>query len=76
MSLTGDSITLSAGGSTITIGSGGISVSAAGGSTLEVGATIEGKAADTLSKFDQVTVSKHQHIGNLGYPTAPPIVGT
>lgn len=74
--MAGDKITLSAGGSTITIGSAGIEISSADGSTLEVGSTIEGKAADTLSKFDQVTVSKHSHTGNVGYPTSPPTPGT
>lgn len=76
MSLTGDSITLSAGGSTITIGSGGVQISGAGGSNLAVGSTINGTAGDSTSKFDNTTVSKHQHTGNLGIPTTPPTPGT
>lgn len=72
----GDTITLSAGGSSLSIGPDGISMSSAGGSSLEVGATIKGTAADALSKFDEVSVSKHQHTGNVGYPTTPPTPGT
>lgn len=76
MTVGGDTITLSAGGSTLTIGAAGISLSGAGGSKLDVGATIKGTAADALSKFDEVSVSKHQHTGNVGYPTTPPTPGT
>jgi hypothetical protein len=76
MSMSGDTITLSAGGSTLTIGSSGIEIKGAGGSDIKVGANIEGKSADSRAKFDEVTVSKHQHTGNLGYPTAPPTPGT
>ena len=75
MAMTGDSITLSAGGSSITIGSGGIEISG-GASNLKVGANIEGKSGDGMAKFDDITVSKHQHTGNLGYPTTPPTPGT
>jgi hypothetical protein len=74
--LTGDSITLSAGGSTLVIDASGMKVTSAGGSSLEVGSTIIGKAADKRSKFDEIGVATHQHTGNLGYPTTPPTKGT
>lgn len=76
LDMTSDTVSIQAGGSTLTIGPDGIQIKAAGGSTLDVGATILGKAADTMSKFDEVTVSKHKHTGNLGYPTTAPIKGT
>lgn len=74
--LTGGSITLSAGGSTLKIDAQGMTVTSAGGSTLEVGATITGKAADMKSTFDEIGVATHSHTGNLGYPTSPPTKGT
>lgn len=43
------------------------------GSELTVDASIEGKASDTFSKFDNVIVSTHQHPGNLGFPTSQPL---
>lgn len=76
LNMTGDTISIEAGGSTLTIGPSGIAIKSAGGSTLDVGATILGKAADTNSKFDDVTVSKHIHTGNLSYPTTSPQKGT
>jgi RNase P/RNase MRP subunit p29 len=76
VTLDGQIITLSAGGSTLSIGPSGIEIKSADGSLLKIGSTIEGTAADTMSKFDQVTVSKHSHTGNVGYPTSPPTPGT
>ena len=43
------------------------------GSKITVDSGIEGEAADANSKFDNVSVPRHRHNGNLGYPTAPPI---
>jgi hypothetical protein len=74
--LDGDKIIFSAGGSTLSIGTDGIEIKSSEGSSLKIGSTIEGKASDTRSKFDEVTVSKHQHTGNVGYPTSPPTPGT
>jgi hypothetical protein len=74
--MAGDTITISAGGSTLVVGSNGISITAATGSTLDVGATIKGTAADKRSTFDETGVATHNHTGNLGVPTTPPIKGT
>jgi hypothetical protein len=74
--MSGDTITFSAGGSTLVIGPAGIIIEGAGGSKINVGANIEGTSADARAKFDNTTVAQHQHIGNLGYPTTRPIVGT
>jgi hypothetical protein len=74
--LTGDSVTLSAGGSTLVLDASGMKVTSSGGSSLEVGASIIGVAADMKSKFDDVGVATHNHTGNLGYPTTPPTKGT
>ena len=76
VALSGDTISLSAGGSTLTIGPDGIKLVAATGSDLEVGTSITGIAADAKSTFDEVGVATHNHIGNLGYPTTMPIKGT
>jgi len=50
----------------------GVKTTSSAGSVLEVEASIEGNAADTLSKFDKVVVSTHRHSGNIGIPTSPP----
>lgn len=76
LNMTGDTIEIAAGGSMLSIGPSGVSVKSAGGSTLDVGASIVGKAADAKSKFDEVTVPNHLHSGNLGYPTTAPMKGT
>lgn len=74
--ISGDTISFVAGGSTLEISATGVSVKAASGSTLDIGATILGKAADQKSTFDDVGVATHSHEGNLAYPTSPPIKGT
>ena len=74
--LAGDSITLSAGGSTLVLNADGLNVSSSAGSTLIVGESIVGNAADKRSKFDDVGVATHSHTGNLGYPTTAPTKGT
>lgn len=82
VTLSSNDISLSLGGSTITVGSNGISLQSsqggkidltdsiisqsAGGSNLEVGSSIQGTAGDGDSKFDEISVSKHTH------PTTPP----
>lgn len=76
LTLTGETITLNAGGSTFSVGPEGIRVVSAQGSTLDVNDTITGVATDGRSTFDQTGVATHRHIGNLGYPTTSPITGT
>jgi RNase P/RNase MRP subunit p29 len=46
------------------------------GSEIQLDGSITGKAQDKNSKFDEVTVPNHLHIGNLGYPTTAPQKGT
>ena len=50
-----------------------VNVSASSGSNLDIGASIEGNSGDRNSVFDEVSVPNHRHVGNLGYPTQPPI---
>lgn len=70
--LTGNVEVSSSGGSTVKL-TDSITVSAGAGSELEVGSGIQGTAADANSTFDNVSVPHHQHVGNLGFLTQPPI---
>jgi hypothetical protein len=76
-------------GNTLKMSSAGIDIESAGdinlkgknvnieasGSTVKVGAQIEVKASDNLAKVDNVTISTHQHTGNIGLPTSAPLPG-
>lgn len=66
-------ISLSLGGSSLTLGEDGIKMKSAGGSELDITTTILGTAGDNLAKIDDVVISTHTHIGNLGRKTSPPV---
>lgn len=52
-----------------------VNIESSTGSSLDIDASIDGNASDANSTFDKVSVPKHTHLGNLGYPTSAPLPG-
>jgi len=52
---------------------GDVDIESSGGSSIKVSGTVDIKGADNLSKVDDIIFTLHQHIGNIGFPTSPPL---
>jgi hypothetical protein len=70
----GSNLVHNAEGSKVDVAS-NVTLESSGGTNVELSGTTTVKSADTLGKFDEVTVSTHRHSGNLGIPTSEPFKG-
>jgi hypothetical protein len=51
----------------------GVNIESSEGSKIDVTSTVEVKASDQQTKIDDIVYTTHQHSGNIGFPTSPPI---
>lgn len=70
--ITDSIISASAQGSKVDI-TADVNIESSGGSKIAVDSSIDIKATDTLTKIDDIPFTLHNHIGNIGIPTSPPL---